>query len=270
MTAHQPCRAVITGAAGQLGTALAEVFPRAILLDRSAWDVTEPPPERLPEADLLLHAAAWTNVDGAESDADGTRRANVLGTRHAAVLGLPVVAFSSDYVFDGMKREPYIESDATNPQSVYGETKLEAELEVTNGWVVRTSWLFGWESSNFVRTMIRLGSEQDEVAVVDDQVGCPTFVGHLAEAVTTLVERPQGVWHIAAGGECSWAEFARAIFEDAGLGCQVRPISTEELGRPARRPAYSVLRSERPGAPTLPHWRDGLRDCLRRLDRRAV
>ncbi len=261
---------LITGAAGQLGVALAEVFPGVIRLDRSAWDVTEPRPEWLPEADLLVHAAAWTNVDSAEANPVGARRTNVLGTRNVASLGLPVVAFSSDYVFDGTKGAPYVESDATDPQSVYGATKLEAESEVTAGWVVRTSWLFGWTSANFVRTMIGLGSERDEVAVVDDQIGCPTFVGHLAAAVAELVERPQGVWHVAATGECSWAEFAEAIFEEAGLVCQVRPISTEELGRPARRPAYSVLRSERADAPTLPHWLDGLRECLKRLGRPTV
>lgn len=265
MTARAGRRTLITGAAGQLGAALAEVFPGAVCLDRSGWDVTLPPPESLPEADLLVHAAAWTNVDGAEDDRDGARRANVLGTRNVVSLGLPVVAFSSDYVFDGTKGEPYVESDPTNPQSVYGETKLEAESEVVEGWVVRTSWLFGWKSSNFLRTMIGLAAQRDEVPVVDDQVGCPTFVGHLAAAVAELVERPHGVWHLAGTGECSWAEFARAIFEEAGLACRVTPVSTEDLGRPAHRPAYSVLRSERPDAPTLPHWREGLRACLARL-----
>jgi dTDP-4-dehydrorhamnose reductase len=113
--------------------------------------------------------------------------------------------------------------------------------------------------------MLRLGSERDEVAVVDDQRGCPTYVGHLAEAMHSLVELPHGVWHVAAAGDCTWAEFAEAIFEEAGLDCAVRRITTAELGRPAARPAYSVLRSERPGAPSLPHWREGLRACLQRL-----
>jgi dTDP-4-dehydrorhamnose reductase len=113
--------------------------------------------------------------------------------------------------------------------------------------------------------MLRLGAERDEVDVVDDQRGCPTYVAHLAEAMRELVELPAGVWHIAADGECTWADFAEAIFEDAGLTCRVRRISTGELQRPAPRPAYSVLRSERPGAPRLPHWREGLRACLERL-----
>jgi dTDP-4-dehydrorhamnose reductase len=115
--------------------------------------------------------------------------------------------------------------------------------------------------------MLRLGEERDEVAVVDDQRGCPTYVGHLATATRRLVDAglPFGVWHLAAGGECTWAEFAEAIFAEAGLACRVRRISSAELGRPAPRPAYSVLRSERPGAPVLPHWREGLRACLEAL-----
>jgi dTDP-4-dehydrorhamnose reductase len=147
---------------------------------------------------------------------------------------------------------------------VYGQTKLEGEREVGEGWIVRSSWLFGWTGTNFVRTMLRLGAERDEVSVVADQVGSPTYVAHLAEATRELLALPGGVWHVAAEGECTWAEFARAIFEEAGIDCRVREITTEELGRPAPRPAYSVLRSERAGAPGLPHWRDGLRACLAR------
>jgi dTDP-4-dehydrorhamnose reductase len=217
------------------------------------------------DADLVLHAAAWTDVDGAEADPDGARRVNVDGTRNVAALGVPVVYYSTDYVFDGSKRSPYLESDEPNPISVYGRTKLGGEGEVGEGWIVRSSWLFGWTGTNFVRTMLRLGAERDEVGVVADQLGSPTYVGHLAEATRELLELPGGVWHIAAEGECTWAEFARAIFEEACLDCEVREITTEELGRPAPRPAYSVLRSEREGAPRLPHWREGLRACLDRL-----
>ena len=217
------------------------------------------------DASLVLHAAAWTDVDGAESDPAGAELVNVGGTRNVAALGVPVVYFSTDYVFDGTKREPYLESDEPRPVSVYGRTKLEGEQEVHDGWIVRSSWLFGWTGTNFVRTMLRLGTERDEVSVVADQRGCPTYVGHLAEATRELLELPQGIWHVAAEGECTWAEFARAIFEEAGVDCLVREITTEKLGRPARRPAYSVLRSEREGAPRLPHWRDGLRACLEQL-----
>jgi dTDP-4-dehydrorhamnose reductase len=255
-------RYLITGAGGQLGAALSEAFPEADARTRAELDVARP---FAADADLVLHAAAWTDVDGAEVDPEGARRVNVDGTRNVAGLGVPVVYYSSDYVFDGSKGEPYVESDELRPLSVYGRTKLEGEREVRGGWIVRSSWLFGWTGTNFVRTMLRLGGERDEVSVVADQVGSPTYVGHLAEATRELLELPGGVWHVAADGECTWAEFARAIFEEAGLDCHVHEITTAELGRPAPRPAYSVLRSEREGAPRLPHWREGLRDCLERL-----
>jgi len=215
--------------------------------------------------DVVLHAAAWTDVDGAEADPGAAARVNVDGTRNVAAVGSPVVYFSSDYVFDGGKGAPYVESDEPRPLSTYGRTKLGGELEVRDGWIVRSSWLFGWAGRNFVRTMLALGSERDEVRVVDDQRGCPTYVGHLAEATQDLLGRPRGIWHLAGDGDCTWAEFAAAIFEEAGLRCRVVPISSHELARTALRPSYSVLRSERPDAPRLPHWRDGLRACLARL-----
>jgi dTDP-4-dehydrorhamnose reductase len=255
---------LITGAGGQLGAALREVFPGAEARTRAELDVTRPI-EHVPDWSLVLHAAAWTDVDGAEADPAGAELVNVGGTRNVAALGAPLVYYSTDYVFDGSKREPYVESDEPRPRSVYGRTKLDGEQEVREGWIVRSSWLFGATGTNFVRTMLRLGAERDEVSVVADQVGSPTYVGHLAEATRELIALPHGVWHLAAEGECSWAEFARAIFEEAGLDCRVREITTEELRRPAPRPAYSVLRSEREGAPRLPHWRDGLRECLARL-----
>ena len=257
-------RVLLTGAGGQLGAALREVFPEADARVRGDLDVTAPI-ELDYRASLVLHAAAWTDVDGAESDEAAALEANVHGTRNVAALGAPLVYYSSDYVFDGEKREPYVESDAPAPLSAYGRTKLLGEREVTEGWIVRSSWLFGWTGHNFVRTMLWLGADRDEVRVVADQRGCPTYVGHLATATRELLSRPQGVWHLAADGDCTWAELAAAIFEEAGLDCGVTPITTEELGRPAPRPAYSVLRSEREGAPRLPHWRDGLRECLARL-----
>ena len=257
---------VVTGAGGQLGAALLEAFPCARGLTRAEWDVSLPPPADLGEIDLVLHAAAWTNVDGAEDDPQSAAAVNVGGTQNVADLGAPLVYFSTDYVFDGTKRTPYVESDPPAPQSAYGRTKLHGEAAAGDGaWIVRSSWLFGWSGTNFVRTMLRLGEERDEVAVVDDQVGSPTYVGHLAAAVRELVGGADyGVWHLAADGDCTWAAFAEEIFRQAGLSCRVRRISSDELGRPAPRPAFSVLRSEK-GAPRLPHWRDGLAVCLARL-----
>ena len=257
---------IVTGAGGQLGHALLEEFPAARGLTRADWDVSFPPPAGL-TADLVLHAAAWTDVDGAEDDPQGAAAVNVGGVQHAASLGAPIVVWSSDYVFDGSKRSPYLESDAPAPLSAYGRSKLHGEAAAGDqAWVIRSSWLYGPTSRNFVRTMLRLGAERDEVGVVDDQIGCPTYVGDLAEATRAVLELPYGTYHVAAAGEVSWAGFAEAIFEEAGLDVRVRPISSAEFGARAARPAYSVLRSER-GAPELPHWRDGLRRCLEALDR---
>jgi dTDP-4-dehydrorhamnose reductase len=255
---------VITGAGGQLGHALAEAFPEARALTRADWDVGLPPPPGL-SVDLVLHAAAWTDVDGAEDDPQEAAAVNVGGVQHAAELGAPLVLWSSDYVFDGTKREPYVESDAPAPLGVYGRTKLHGEAAAgERAWIVRSSWLFGWTSKNFVRTMLRLGAANDEVAVVGDQRGAPTYVGHLAAATEQVLTLPYGLYHVAAAGDCTWADFAEAIFEEAGLQTRVRRITSDEFGARAPRPAYSVLRSER-GAPELPHWREGLRECLARL-----
>ena len=260
-------RVVVTGAGGQLGTALQEAFADddVVPLTRADWDVRAPAPRELGAVDLVLHAAAWTDVDGAEADPEGAHAVNAVGTQNVAALGSPLVYFSSDYVFDGRKREPYLESDTPSPVSAYGRSKLAGEREVREGWIVRSSWLFGPTGRNFVRTMLALAEERDEVHVVDDQRGCPTYVGHLAAATRRLLELPQGVWHLAADGDCTWADLAEAVFAAARLPTRVRRTTTAELARPATRPAYSVLRSERPGAPALPHWHDGLRVCLDRL-----
>src|SRR5439155_716090 len=143
----------------------------------------------------------------------------------------PLVYYSSDYVFDGAKRSPYVESEAPNPLSAYGRSKAYGEAAAgERAWIVRSSWLFGPTGRNFVRTMLRLGAERDEVSVVDDQVGCPTYVAHLAAATRKVVELPHGIWHLAADGECTWAEFAQAIFEEAKLA-----------GRAAGRPSSAVV-----------------------------
>jgi dTDP-4-dehydrorhamnose reductase len=265
----RPRRLLLTGAGGQLGRALQEAFSEedVVALTHADWDVALPPPALDPPPDLVLHAAAWTNVDGAEDDPQGAAAVNVGGTQHAAAIGAPIVAYSTDYVFDGRKREPYVESDSPNPLSAYGRSKLHGEAAAGDrAWIVRSSWLFGPTGHNFLRTMLRLGAEREELSVVDDQRGSPTYVGHLAEATKEIVELPFGVWHVAAEGDCSWADFAEAIFEEAGIGCRVRRISSADWPAKAARPAYSLLRSEKPGAPILPHWQCGLRACLERLE----
>jgi dTDP-4-dehydrorhamnose reductase len=267
-------RVLITGAGGQLGVALSAAFAadEVRALTREDWDVRFPATGAFARPGLVLHTAAWTDVDGAEDDPQGAAEVNVGGTAHAAELGAPIVAYSSDYVFDGRKGTPYLESDSPCPLSAYGRTKLHGEAAAgERAWVVRSSWLFGPTGHNFVRTMLRLGAERDEVAVVADQRGCPTYVGHLAAATRELVDAaaPFGVWHLAAAGDCTWADFAEVIFEEAGLDCRVKRITTTEFGARAPRPPVSVLRSEK-GAPELPLWRDGLAECLAVLDRQGL
>ena len=263
-------RTLITGEGGQLGRALAEAFAAddVLALGRDRWDVRHEAPPLPWQPELVLHAAAWTDVDGAEDDPQGAAAANVGGTANAAALGAPLVAYSSDYVFDGTKSESYVESDPPSPLSAYGRSKLHGEAAAGDrAWIVRSSWLFGPTGHNFVRTMLRLGVERDEVSVVADQRGCPTYVGHLAVATRELVDsgRSYGIWHLAAAGDCTWADFAEAIFEESSLACAVRRITSTEFGAKAPRPSLSILRSEK-GAPRLPHWREGLRACLDALE----
>ena len=204
-------------------------------------------------------------MDGAEVDPQSAAAVNVGGTRHVAELGAPLVYYSTDYVFDGRRDMPYVESDAPNPLSAYGRTKLYGEGAAgEDAWIIRTSGVFSEDGTNFVTTMLRLARERNEVAVVDDQRTAPTYAAHLAAATREVIQRPHGVWHVAADGDCTWAELAEAIFEEAGTATKVRRVTSGELARPATRPAYSVLRSEK-DAPVLPHWREGLRACLDRL-----
>jgi dTDP-4-dehydrorhamnose reductase len=276
-------RLLVCGAAGMLGRDVLEAAERAghepLGLGRSELDVTDPRAveARLGEAavDAVVNCAGYTDVDGAEAEPDQALRVNGAGAgnvaRAAAARDVPALYVSSDYVFDGRKRSAYVESDETAPLSAYGRSKRAGELETLAAdpghLVVRSSWLFGVGGRNFVETMLRLGRERDELAVVDDQVGCPTFTGHLAEGLVTLLERrASGIRHVTGGGDCSWLEFAREIFHRAGLRPAVRPITTAEMGRPARRPPYSALASEHDDTPVLPPWREGLDRYLARRE----
>jgi dTDP-4-dehydrorhamnose reductase len=223
-------------------------------------------------ADAVINCAAYTDVDGAERDHETAYAVNGTGAGNvacaAARAGAWTVHISSDYVFDGNKDRPYVESDRTGPLSVYGASKLAGELAVLDAapgahTIVRSSWLFGAGGPCFPATILRLAGERDELTVVDDQVGCPTFTGDLAPALLAIAAEhgPErtGVVHVAAGGECSWFEFAAEILAAAGARTVLGRGSTAELGRPAPRPAYSVMRSERgEQVPRLAEWREGL------------
>jgi dTDP-4-dehydrorhamnose reductase len=270
-------RFAITGAAGMLGQDLVAAAEAAghkgLALPRAELDITdaEAVARALAEArpDVVINSAAWTDVDGAERDEAGALAVNGAGAgnvaRAAAACGAWMIHVSSDYVFDGRKASPYLESDPVGPLSAYGRTKLAGERAVAEAaperhTIVRSSWLFGAGGPCFPATILRLARERDELKVVDDQIGCPTFTGHLAEALLRLADSSMpGIVHVAAAGDCSWFEFAREIVASAGVTCEVNPCSTEEFPRPATRPAYSVLRSERGDeVPVLPDWREGL------------
>jgi dTDP-4-dehydrorhamnose reductase len=217
--------------------------------------------------ELVLHAAAWTDVERAEDEPQAAAAVNVGGTQHVVALGVPLVYFSTDYVFDGRKGAPYVEDDPPAPLSAYGRTKLAGERAALarhpdGTRIARTAWLYGAGGRNFVDTMRRLGAEREAVEVVDDQVGSPTWTRDLAPALEALLDLPPGVYHAAGAGAVSWAGLAAAVFEEGGLACRVRPIATARLGRPAPRPALSALAVTRPGAPRLRHWREALRDYL--------
>src|ERR671911_779858 len=210
----------------------------------------------------VINCAAYTDVDGAEGDPVTAHAVNGQGARNVAEAAERVLYVSTDYVFDGAKGEPYVESDVPAPLQEYGRSKLAGERATAdanpNHLVVRSSWLFGAGGKNFVETILGLAGERDELRVVDDQVGCPTFTGHLAEALLALAAGGErGVLHVAGAGSCPWFEFAREILERAGGDSPVEPCATDEFARPARRPAYSVLASEL-GSPALPAWQDGL------------
>ena len=222
-------------------------------------------------SDAVVNCAAWTDVDGAEEHEAAAYALNASGAGHvagaAASAGARLVHVSTDYVFDGRAARPYVESSATGPMSAYGRTKLAGERAVaqTGGshLIVRSSWLFGSGGRNFVTTMLALGGERDGVDVVTDQVGCPTWTGHLAPALVELAARGErGVMHVAGSGACSWHELAAETFRQAGVACEVRETTTAGMPRPAPRPAYSVLGSERGETPRLPAWREGLAGYL--------
>jgi dTDP-4-dehydrorhamnose reductase len=251
-----------------LGQGIVEAAGREVVaLTRADLDVTDADAAREALAGAtVINCAAYTDVDGAENNPEDAHAVNEEGARAVAHAAERVIYVSTDYVFDGTKGSPYVESDPTGPLQRYGHSKLAGERATAaanpNHLIVRSSWLFGPGGKNFVETILALGAQNNELLVVNDQVGCPTFSGHLAEALVDLARSDRrGILHAAATGSCSWFDFAREIFNRAGVDCLVKPCNSDEFPRPARRPSYSVLGSER-SAPTLPAWQDGLEAYL--------
>jgi len=269
-----------------LGQAVAAAATRlghdVVALSRAELDITDADHVRrviaAAEPRAVINCAAWTDVDAAETAEAAATAVNADGAgsvaRAAAETGARIVHVSTDYVFDGERQhagdgtgEPWVESDAVNPIGAYGRSKLAGEQQVAaaadDHVIVRAAWLYGAGGRNFVDTMLGLGAERDEVSVVTDQVGSPTWTVHLAEGLVELAERGDvGILHATGGGACSWYELAVEIFDRAGLRCRVLPTTSDRFPRPARRPAYSVLGSERDEAPVLPPWQDGVAGYL--------
>lgn len=250
---------LVTGSKGQLGRELCETLNlindvQVIGHDRDTLDITNWS-ELLQEIEsirpnVIINAAAYTNVDGCETDYNGAYAVNVIGARNVAraaqILGAKVIHISTDFVFDGNKGASYFEYDATNPLSVYGKTKLAGEWavrnECRNHFIIRTSWLYGKYGNNFVKTMIKIGKQNDEIKVVTDQIGSPTYATDLVDVIQKcLYSDAFGVYHFSNKGNCSWNEFAKEIFFQMKMNTVVKDTTSVEFIRPATRPAFSVM-----------------------------
>ncbi len=272
-------KVLIAGARGMLGADMVLAATNAghdvIGFGRNEMDVTNPDAVRrrmeLERPDMVINCAAWTDVDGAEAEEGAAFQINGTGAGNVAAgareVDAAVVYVSTDYVFDGQKGEPYVESDQPAPLSAYGRTKLAGEEATAAAnprhFIVRSSGLFGIGGKNFVATMLRLGEGMSEVTVVRDQVTSPTYTWHLAYGINRLIDGiTYGIHHMAAAGRCSWYEFASEIFEQAKVDCRVLSITTEMFGQAATRPAFSSMQSQREHAIRLPSWHDGLAGYL--------
>ncbi|NIM03329.1 dTDP-4-dehydrorhamnose reductase [bacterium] len=297
-------RIMISGACGMLGRDLVEVlseghelylldvvkFPSSLSSRFSTLtvDITDSAKTYAEvtkmNPDIVIHTAAYTDVDGCETDRDKAFRVNALGTRNIAVacqrFDTELLYLSTDYVFDGEKGEPYLEFDKPNPQSIYGKSKYWGELYIESllnrFYIVRSSWLFGKNGKNFVTTILNLAKQEKEIEVVNDQIGSPTYTKDLARAIAQLIGGEgkdsitraslYGIWHITNSGQCSWYEFAGEILQNSDV--RLKPITSEKLNRPAKRPRFSVLENsvrKLQGWKSLRHWKEALEDYLKEI-----
>lgn len=269
---------LLTGAGGQLGRSLQAVLGahEVTPADRARLDITSLPDVRAAvravSPDAVINAAAFNEVDRAESDAEPAVRGNIMGPRNLALAtadqGIPLVHVSTDYVFDGEAKVPYDEGTRPNPLSVYGATKLAGEEAVRamnpRSFLVRTAWLYHPEGRNFPNTLLRLGVSEPKVRVVDDQQGSPTYAPHLAQAIARLIETDAwGTYHFAGSGGTSWFGLTKALFALCGLNTPIEPVSTAAFPRPAPRPRYSVLTTTQEPRIVLPPWEEGLAEFAR-------
>ena len=269
-------RILVTGAKGMLGQDLCPMLDQngfeVIPADYQEMDITDLKQVesfiRENSPGLIIHCAAYTNVDKAEEDKDNAFLINEKGSENLAKVSgensIPIVAISTDYVFDGTANKPYTPEDKTNPINVYGASKLAGELAIRKynpmHYIARTSWLYGIHGKNFVETMLSLAEKLPQLKVVNDQVGCPTWTVALSYGILNLIrqEMPYGIYHLCGSGYTSWHGFAEKIFELSNIDKTVNPCSTEEFPRPASRPKYSVMDNKG----MLPAWEDSLKNYL--------
>ena len=280
---------LVTGANGQVGSEIRELSleneHKFFFTDSQDLDICDK--ERTENfckencVDIIINCAAYTAVDKAESESESADSVNHLAVKYLAEISkkqnIKLIHISTDYVFDGRNFKPYVETDASNPQGVYGKTKLDGEnamlkINPENSMIIRTSWVYSSYGTNFVKTMLRLGKERDELGVIFDQVGTPTYAGDLAETILAILPQLNNknveLYHYSNEGVCSWYDFAKAIFELSEIGCDVNSIETKEYPTPAKRPHYSLLNKakiKREYNITIPYWRDSLKECLMKM-----
>ena len=271
---------LITGAYGMLGSDLREVLKNHELIVTGSKDLDITNEENVIDfidensPEVVINAAAYTAVDDCETNYDEAYAVNAIGPKNLAIAckkqDVPLVHISTDYVFDGSKRTPLLENDALGPQSAYGKTKLEGEKFIQEYadkyFILRTAWLYGLHGNNFVQTMLSLAENHDEITVVDDQIGSPTYSLDLAVSIANLLNSDKyGIYHLTNEGECSWYEFSKRIFELSDVDVKVLPVTTEEFPRPAPRPHYSVLSNQKwikAGFPPMRKYEEALSDYL--------
>ncbi|KFJ42682.1 dTDP-4-dehydrorhamnose reductase [Francisella philomiragia] len=288
-------KVLVTGSNGQLGSELKELVSNSkleiqnhtfIFADSKLLDITDHQAVKKFIVDnnikVIINCAAYTAVDKAESDNEMADKINHLAVANMAKIAkkndIKLIHISTDYVFNGQNYKPYIETDITNPQGVYGKTKLDGELAIKsinpkNSIIIRTSWVYSSFGNNFVKTMLRLGKEKESLGVIFDQVGTPTYARDLAKAILNILPKIQhstfNIYNYSNEGVTSWYDFAKEIMSQANLDCKVNPIETVDYPTPAKRPHYSVLNKskiKKDFGIEIPHWKDSLSDCLRKLN----
>ena len=270
---------LITGANGQLAQSFKKALGKdAYYVNKNQLDITDKHAvnEFIQDKPIstIINCAAYTKVDLAEDEKEQAERINIIGAENLAKTGIPIVHFSTDYVFNGEKNTPYKEGDATDPINFYGKTKLDSEIAVLNfaknAIIIRVSWLYSEFGNNFLKTMCRLFSEKDSLNIVADQFGSPTYTGHLVYAVLKIIpqmnQSNKGIYHYCNEGKTSWYEFACNILKNTNYKCDLSPIDTSSYRTKAKRPKYSVLDTSKikeTFSIKIPNWQEGVIECLK-------